>query len=113
MRGRPGATPVLTINSNGDDDDVEVIEEETVDVTRDIGDGGDDTNGEDSMGEDSHDFQISGGNLNHECTLLTSPGKGQSPPLPARLWCQKAQTHMVTLNSRPQARQPPPGLLPS
>ena len=28
MRRRPGATPVLTVNSNGDDDDVEVIEEE-------------------------------------------------------------------------------------
>ena len=45
-------------------------------MTRDIGDGGDDTNGEDSPGEDSHDFPISGGNPNHECTLLTSPGKG-------------------------------------
>ena len=33
MRGRPGATPVLTVNSNRDDDDVEVIEEETADVT--------------------------------------------------------------------------------
>ena len=31
---------------------------------------------EDSLGEDSHDFQISRGDTDHDCTLLTGPGKG-------------------------------------
>ena len=64
-------------NTDDDDDDLEVIREEAIDETRDIWEEGrGNTDMEDSPGEDSHDFQISGGYPNCDCTLLAGSSKG-------------------------------------
>ena len=70
-------------NTDDDDDDLEVIREEAIDETRDIWEEGrGNTDMEDSPGEDSHDFQISGGYPNCDCTLLAGSGEAPAPKGP-------------------------------
>ena len=67
-------TPILTINDNDSDDDLEVIGEEPADMTKDLEEGGGNANMEDSLEEDLHDFEFSGRDPDCEHTLFASKG---------------------------------------